>query len=235
MELRPVQCGKKNLSDSDCREPHTWFSIKSRLNCLRHSVWKVLANPSREQASNSPRFLSSPAPKLHRDIVQEKKKKMVRQSPSISPNVKVKSNRKQLTDVCPAESVGVPGRNECRHILAYHRVAPFTPHYPAKNNLSAFSAFCRYQHQSHRVSSFPLKASLNKWQERKVNSDFAQVQISPGRFQPLPGIGGTGELPPNIPRHLLQTPPAPILEGGTQPNCPLGDEILCGFIARSYL
>lgn len=33
---------------------------------------------------------------------------MVRQSPSISPNVKMKSKRKQLADVCPADSVGVP-------------------------------------------------------------------------------------------------------------------------------
>lgn len=57
-----------------------------------------------------------------------------RQSLSISPNVKVMSDRKQLTDVYPAESVGVPGKNECRHILAYLRVAPFTPHYPAKDS-----------------------------------------------------------------------------------------------------
>lgn len=33
---------------------------------------------------------------------------MVRPSLSISPNVKMKSKRKQLAGVCPADSVGVP-------------------------------------------------------------------------------------------------------------------------------
>ena len=82
--------------------------------------------------------------------------KIVRRAPSISPNVKVKSNRKQLTDVCPAESVGVPGWNECRRILAYHRVAPFTPHYLAKNSLSLsqLSVF---------ISISPNRLALSPW------------------------------------------------------------------------
>lgn len=159
---------------------------------------------------------------------------MVRQSPSISPNVKVKSDRKQLTDVCPAESVGVPGRKEYRHILTYHRVAPFTPHYPAKNNLFTSSAFCLYEHQSQQVSSFPLKASLNKWQVRKRNSDTAQVQI------PLGGSSSLSlELEVQVSHHQIFPPtyPGPLQppsQEGKQPNCPLEDETVCGFIARSY-
>lgn len=61
---------------------------------------------------------------------------MVRPSFSISPNVKMKSKRKQLAGVCPAYSVGVPA-DMSEASLSISQGGPFTPHYPAKNSRAA--------------------------------------------------------------------------------------------------
>lgn len=68
MEHRPVQSCEWLIAWS----PTPGFSMKSRPKCLWHSESKVLANPSRERASNPPHLLSSLSSKLHRDIVWEK-------------------------------------------------------------------------------------------------------------------------------------------------------------------
>ena len=134
--------------------PTPGFSTKSRPKCLWHrECVEGFSKPKQTEIfkSTSPPLLPvSQTPQRH------PLGKIVRRALSITPNVKVKSNRKQLTDVCPAESVGVPGWNECRQILAYHRVAPFTPHYLAKNSLSLsqLSVF---------ISISPNRLALSPW------------------------------------------------------------------------
>lgn len=48
----------------------------------------------------------------------------------------MKSKRKQLADVCPADSVGVPAEMS-EASLSISQGGPFTPHYPAKNSPAA--------------------------------------------------------------------------------------------------
>ena len=102
---------------------------------------------------------------------------------------------------------------------AYHRLAPFTPHYLAKNNFTS-SAFCLYAYQSQQVSSFPLRASLNKWQVRKQNSlGLCSRANSPGgNCEPLPWRSRSTTTKYSPP--LAPDPTAPLPEVGKKPALP---------------
>lgn len=142
---RGVACVQTGWSTGQCRAvsdwlpgaPHRGFQWNPG-QVPWHSESKVLANPSQERASNPPGLLSSLSSNLSQ---RHHLGKIVRRAPSISiSNVKVSPTRKQLTDVCPAESVGVQAEMSAGgswHIWG----SPITPHYLAKNSPSLHIRF----------------------------------------------------------------------------------------------